>query len=75
MVASEVDLGDHGQRENHHQQGRLGEETDQHFTAAAKGAERGADVHAGQRNENARQAKDADQRQGVGRRREGQVGG
>ena len=44
---------DQGRREQHHQQRRFGEEADEHFPARTERSERGADVHRGQRDEDA----------------------
>jgi hypothetical protein len=60
--------------EQHHQQRGLGEETHQHLAARAECAERGADVHAGERDEQAREREQADQGDGVRRGVQRQVG-
>ena len=60
--------------EEHHQQRRLREEADHHFAARAKRAERSADVHSGQRDEQACQGEQADQRNGIGGLVQRQVG-
>ena len=74
MVASEVELRDQRGGEQHHQQRRLGEEADHHLAPRAQAAERGADVHAGEGDEEAREREQADQRDGVGGGVERQVG-
>ena len=70
MVGSEVDCVISEADEQHHQQRRLGEEADQHLAARAERAERGADVHRGQRDEHAGQREQAHERDGVGGARE-----
>jgi hypothetical protein len=74
MVATEVDWAIIARVKNHHQQRRFGEEADQHLAPSAQRAEGRADIHCRQRDEDARQAEYADQGDGVGRRRERQVG-
>ena len=67
--------GDQRCGEQHHQQRRLGEEADEHLAPRAERAERGADVHRGERDEHAGQREQPDQRDRVGGARERQVGG
>ena len=74
------DRGQRGRARNHrraeqdHQQRRLGQKTDQHLAPRTERAKRGAHVHGGQRDEDARQREQADQRDRVGRRRQRQIG-
>jgi len=60
--------------EEHHQQRWLREEADHHFAARASVPNASADVHSGQRDEQARQGEQADQRDGVGGLVQRQVG-
>ena len=59
--------GDQRQREHDHQHRRLGERGDHHLAARADAAEAGADVEAGERQEEARAAEQRDDGDEVGR--------
>ena len=74
MVASDVDCEISDAREEHHQQRRLGQEADQHLAPRAERAERvPMSIAASEMNTRA-SANRPDQRDGVGRQRERQVG-
>ena len=61
--------------EDHHQQRGLGEEADHHFASGAERTESCADVHRGERYEDARRREQADERDGVSGPRERQARG
>jgi hypothetical protein len=75
IVVSEVDFEISEAEKKHHQERRFGEKADQHLAPRAERAEGSTDIHRRQRNEHPGKGEQADQGNGVGRRRQRQVGG